>query len=300
MIERIGILTNFEKPGVATAISDFVAAVRSVGIEALTHHEVRNCLDLDIASTTAEELVGEIDVLASFGGDGTFLRAARLTRGTEVPLLGINLGSLGFLTEVRVEEISDTVRALHDGDYLLEKRRRVAVELWREGTMEFSTSALNDIVLNMGAIPRAIDLEVQIEGIRIGRYLADGMIVATPTGSTAYNLSAGGPIVDPTMNALLLTPICAHTLGVRPLILDPEREVEIRLHDCDEAHITGDGQVSHRVQSGDVLRIPQAEEYAYFLRMPRRNLYQIIQEKLHWGSVARTPNGRRASNPGRS
>jgi NAD+ kinase len=292
LIERIGILTNVAKPGVEAAIADFVAAVRAADMNVVTHLEVRDSLSLDIETTTTEELVESIDVLASFGGDGTFLRAARLTRGSEVPLLGINLGSLGFLTEVRVEEIQDTVQALRQGDYLLEKRRRVAVELWRDGRVEFTTSALNDIVLNMGAVPRAIDLEVEVEGIRVGRYLADGMIVATPTGSTAYNLSAGGPIVDPTTDALLLTPICAHTLGVRPLILDPDRTVQIKLHACDAGQITGDGQISYRVQTGDTLRIPQSKEYSYFLRMPRRNLYQIIQEKLHWGGIALTPNGR--------
>jgi NAD+ kinase len=237
-----------------------------------------------------------VDVLASFGGDGTFLRAARLTCDSEVPLLGINLGSLGFLTEVRVEEIADTVAALQSGEYLLEKRHRVEVELWRDERREFAVTALNDVVLNMGAIPRAIDLEVRIEEIRVGRYLADGMIMATPTGSTAYNLSAGGPIVDPMTDAILLTPICAHTLGVRPLILDPNRSVQIRLHDCEEANLTGDGQVSHPVRSGDVLRVSQSDRSSYLLRMPRRNLYQIIQEKLHWGGSARTPNSR-GTNP---
>lgn len=292
MIERIGIITNLDKPGVEEAIREFIEAAREHQLEVLLEEEVAEGLALDVPTAPTEELAGRVSVLASFGGDGTFLRAARLTQDTDVAVLGINLGSLGFLTEVRVEELREAIEALHHGDYLVEKRRRVRVELWRDDALHFTTSALNDIVLNMGSIPRAIDLEVEIEGVRVGRYLADGMIVATPTGSTAYNLSAGGPIVDPMTDAVVLTPICPHTLGVRPLILDPDRTVQLRIHDCERARLTGDGQVTEEVQSDDIIRIPQAEEYSYFLRMPRRNLFQIIQEKLHWGGLARKSNGR--------
>lgn len=295
MISRLGIIANLDKPRVGRTLRGAVESARSRGLEVYVERAVVEGLQLDAPARPPESLAAEVDLLVSFGGDGTFLRAARLAGDTATPLLGINLGSLGFLAEVRVEEIEDAWESLRTGEYMLEKRRRVAAEVHRDGRVVFDVVALNDVVLNMGSVPRAIDLEFLVDDICVGRYLADGLIVATPTGSTAYNLSAGGPIVEASMDALVINPICPHTLGVRPLILDVDRSVEIRLHDCDSARLSGDGQVTTAVQTGDRILVPPTDTFCYFLRLPRRNLFQIIQEKLRWGGL---PRERGASTTG--
>jgi NAD+ kinase len=291
MIRRIGFIANLDKPDVLEVTRHARELAVAEGIEVVVESGLGEAIGNGARTREAESLAGEVDVVLSFGGDGTFLRAARLVGDFGTPLLGINLGSLGFLAEVRVEEVADAIHALHEGEYLLEKRQRVGAEVHRDGEVVFSVDALNDVAVNMGPTARAIDLEISVDGIRIGRYLADGMIVASPTGSTAYNLSAGGPIVEASMDAVVVNPICPHTLGVRPLILGPGRVVELRLHECEGGRVTGDGQVSAEVRSGDRVVFPREQSPCYFLRLPRRNLFQIIQEKLRWGGLPRKPRG---------
>lgn len=292
MIRRIGFIANLDKPDVLEVLHEAQRLAVAEGIEVCCEPGVADALGEATTSCPTESIAAQVDALLSFGGDGTFLRGARLIGDSGTPLLGINAGSLGFLAEVRVEEIGDAIHALHEGEYLIERRERVGAELHRDGKVVFSVEALNDVALNMGPTARAMDLEVHIDGIRIGRYLADGMIVATPTGSTAYNLSAGGPIVEASMDALVVNPICPHTLGVRPLILGPGRVVELRLHECEKGRLTGDGQVSTEALTGDRIVYPRDQSPCYFLRLPRRNLFQIIQEKLRWGGLPRSRSER--------
>lgn len=291
MIERIGFVANLDKPDVAEVLVRAKTLAAAANIAVHVEHSLAAAIGDGVTVCATGDLARSVDVILSFGGDGTFLRAARLVADSGTPLLGINLGSLGFLAEVRVEELEDAITSLRQGEYQLEKRRRVGAEIHRDGAIVFAVDALNDVALNMGPMARAIDLEIAVDGIRIGRYLADGMIVASPTGSTAYNLSAGGPIVEASMDALVVNPICPHTLGVRPLILGPGRVVELRLHVCDGGRITGDGQVSAEVFTGDRIVFPRDQHPCYFLRLPRRNLFQIIQEKLRWGGLSRGQNG---------
>lgn len=291
MIRRVGFIANLEKPDVLEVLGQSLELARSEGMEVLVEDTLAGVVDSGTDTRNPSDLAQDVDVLLSFGGDGTFLRGARLAGDSQTPLLGINLGSLGFLAEVRVEEVPDAIRALRQGEYLIEKRLRVGAEIHREGDVVFSANALNDVALNMGPMARAIDLEISVDGIRIGRYLADGMIVASPTGSTAYNLSAGGPIVEASMDAVVVNPICPHTLGVRPLILGPGRVVELRLHECESGRLTGDGQVSAETSTGDRIVFPREQSPCYFLRLPRRNLFQIIQEKLRWGGLPRNRSG---------
>jgi NAD+ kinase len=291
MIRRVGFIANLEKPDVLEVLGQSLKLARSEGMEVLVEDTLAGVVDSGTDTRNPSDLAQDVDVLLSFGGDGTFLRGARLAGDSQTPLLGINLGSLGFLAEVRVEEVPDAIRALRQGEYLIEKRLRVGAEIHREGEVVFSANALNDVALNMGPMARAIDLEISVDGIRIGRYLADGMIVASPTGSTAYNLSAGGPIVEASMDAVVVNPICPHTLGVRPLILGPGRVVELRLHECESGRLTGDGQVSAETSTGDRIVFPREQSPCYFLRLPRRNLFQIIQEKLRWGGLPRNRAG---------
>jgi NAD+ kinase len=287
LISRIGIIANLAKSRVREAIESCLEAAREVELGVVVCEHEAEVLDLKVTRAPQDALSEQVDAIVTFGGDGTFLRGARVVGDSGTPLLGINLGGLGFLADVREGGIADAIRSLVDGDYTLERRRKVAVGVERDGEEIFHTTALNDVVLNMGAIPRAIDLEVTIEGTRVGRYLADGLIVATPTGSTAYSLSAGGPIVDSTVEAFLLTPICPHTLAVRPMILADRKPFWVRLRDCQSGVVTGDGQVSNSVQTGDRLVYRRAREACYLIRLPKLNLFQVIQEKLKWGGHPR-------------
>ena len=287
MIERIGFVANLDKQRVGQALCDAMTIAADEGIEVILEESVAEHFELDHPSMSGDEMAAHVDLVASFGGDGTFLRASRVVGDSGTPLLGINLGSLGFLAEVRVEEIDDAIRSLRSGDYVLEKRHKVGAVVLRDGVEVWSATALNDVVLNMGATPRAMELELLVDRVKVGRYLADGMIVASPTGSTAYNLSAGGPIIEATMDAMVLNPICPHTLGLRPLILGPGHEVELRLIDCESGRLSADGQIITEVRSGDLIRYPRTDVFCYFLRLPRRNLFQIIQEKLRWGGLPR-------------
>lgn len=287
MIERIGFVANLDKAQVGRAICDALRIAEEEGIEVVLEETVARHFDLSQTAVAEEELAARVDLVASFGGDGTFLRASRVVGESGTPLLGINLGSLGFLAEVRVEELEDALRSLHRGDYVLEKRHKVRAEVRRGGSKVWEATALNDIVLNMGPVPRAMEIELLVDAVRVGQYLADGMIVASPTGSTAYNLSAGGPIVEATMDAMVLNPICPHTLGVRPLIVGPDHVVELHLVDCESGRISADGQVIAEVQTSDRILYPRSDDFCYLLRLPRRNHFQIIQEKLRWGGLPR-------------
>ncbi len=287
MISRLGIIANLGKPQVKDAVERCLRAAEDNGLTAVVAQTEAENLGLDSDSCLESELPDRVDAVVSFGGDGTFLRAARIVGDSGTPLLGINLGSLGFMADVRVEKIADAMELLARAEYRLERRRRVGVDVIRGGEVVFQTSALNDIVLNMGPVPRAIDLDVRIEDTRVGQYLSDGLIVATPTGSTAYNLSAGGPIVDSSVEAFLLTPICPHTLAVRPMILSDNKPIQVRLAQCPGGVLTGDGQVSIPVKTNDVLVFHRVPHVAYFIRLSGLNLFQVIQEKLKWGGHPR-------------
>ncbi len=288
MLSRIGLIANLEKAAVRDAVHVCRRELLAHGLQPVLGIDLARELELKGPVVADAEMGRHVDGIISLGGDGTFLRAARLVDADKIPLLGINLGSLGFLAEVRHEEIPEAIASLAEGDYRLEKRKKVTATLQRDGENIFEVTALNDAVLNMGATPRVLDLEVVVGGTSLGRYLADGLIVATPTGSTAYSLSAGGPIVDPAMAALVVTPICPHSLGVRPLLLDNHHPLDLLIHDQTEGGLSADGQVSHEVRSGDRITYRTASEPAYLIRLPRRDFFAIIQEKLRWGGTPRS------------
>lgn len=288
MLSRIGLIANLGKPIVRDAVHVCRRELLAHGLQPVLGDTMARELELTGPVVAEAEIGRHVDAVISLGGDGTFLSAARRVAEDRIPLLGINLGSLGFLAEVRYEEIPQAIAALAEGDYRLEKRKKVTATLYREGEVEFEVTALNDAVLNMGAVPRVLDLEVEVGGTSLGRYLADGLIVATPTGSTAYSLSAGGPIVDPAMDALVVTPICPHTLGVRPLLLASHHPLDLVLHDETEGVLSADGQIPHEVRGGDRITYRSAADPAVLIRLPRRDFFAIIQEKLRWGGTPRS------------
>lgn len=224
------------------------------------------------------------DLVIVLGGDGTLLSAARAIGGRDIPLFAVNLGGLGFLTAIKIEELYPQLERALTGDFRTERRRMLHCELMRDGRLVAEYEALNDMVLTKAEIARMIDLEVQVNGKFVCVYKADGLIIATPTGSTAYSLSAGGPIVYPTVAALALTPICPHTLTNRPVILPEECVIEVINRSGDNAtYFTVDGQVGELLMGSDRVVCRRSENSICLVQPPEMAFFDVLREKLKWG-----------------
>jgi len=231
-----------------------------------------------------ETLTAEVDLIVVLGGDGTLLSVARASGEGAVPILGVNLGTLGFLTEVTHDELYAALERVLAGEARIEVRMRLSVGVERAGAEVGRWLALNDAVITSQALARMIDLETAVEGREITTYHADGLIAATPTGSTAYSLSAGGPIVDPGVDAIVLSPISPHSLAQRPLVLPADREIEIRPHPRGGGlQLTVDGQEGARLADGDVVRVTRSPHPVHLVVSPFRTHFDILRTKLHWG-----------------
>jgi NAD+ kinase len=232
-------------------------------------------------------LVQEVDIVVVLGGDGTLLSVADAigASGSGIPMLGVNFGSLGFLTEVTLPELYPSLDAALSGRAHIEDRMMLRSTTLRGGGTFADHIALNDVVITKGARSRMIDLSVSVGGEFVTRVKADGLIVATPTGSTAYNLAAGGPIVQPNMNALLLTPIAPHTLTNRPIVIPADSPVRVQplMEDRDEVHVTFDGQAGFQLQPDDDIRICRSERVLRLIRPSTRSYFEVLREKLKWG-----------------
>jgi NAD+ kinase len=223
------------------------------------------------------------DLCLVLGGDGTLLYAARRVGLRGTPILGINLGSLGFLTAHPVSGALAAVQAFLAGSLVSDVRPMLEAELWRQGFLLARQTVLNDAVLAKGAMARIMDMRLRVGDQDAGPMKADGLIVATPTGSTAYALSAGGPIMHPSLEAFVIAPICPHTLTLRPLVVPASRPISITLVDAEDAHLTLDGQVGHRVLPGDEVKLRLAEARITLLQRPGLDFFALLQQKLHWG-----------------
>ncbi|MDB4913394.1 MAG: ppnK [Gemmatimonadetes bacterium] len=230
---------------------------------------------------------GEVDAMLTLGGDGTLLRAARLVESHPVPILGINLGRLGFLTCSPASGLEDALNRFARGEYVVEARMSLDARVTgRHGEEKFAWRALNDVVLHKGGFARVVTMWVQANGETVAHYSADGIVIATPTGSTAYNLSAGGPVVYPTLETILVTPVSAHTLALRPLVLPPTSEVTVRVNDGpDELLVTVDGQVGATFSSGETLVVRRSAQPVPVVRFPESSFFATMREKLHWGGL---------------
>jgi NAD+ kinase len=236
-------------------------------------------------------LVGApLDFLITFGGDGTLLRGARLLGGRETPILGVNLGRVGFLTAAARDSLHAGLDALAAGTYTIDRRQALRASIVDRGGAERTvTHALNDVVVHKGGVARVIRLRVYINDEEVGPYSADGLIVATPTGSTAYSLSAGGPVVVPGVEALIVTPICAHTLAVRPLVVHGKARVLIEpiAPWPDELLVSFDGQVGTTLASGDRVHVRRADHAVLLVRLPTEDgFFSLMRRKLHWGDLS--------------
>lgn len=231
-----------------------------------------------------EEIAGKADLLVVLGGDGTLIHAAGLCNRREVPILGVNMGALGFLTEVPRERALPLLEKALKGELPVSRRLMLDVEVRRRDELLLSGTVLNDAVVSKNALSRLASLEVMVDGRPATTYEADGLIVATPTGSTAYSLSADGPIVIPTLDAVLLTPICPHALTQRPLVLPPSSVVSVRLASPSEMFVTLDGTRGRPLEIGNEVRIQPAKQRTLILRNPELDHFTILREKLRWGT----------------
>jgi NAD+ kinase len=235
------------------------------------------------ASASKSDLPGQVDALIVLGGDGTLLSMARAVGDLGVPILGVNLGGLGFLTATTLEEMLPALEALLAGGMAVEERVMLAARLVRGGQTVSEHIALNDVVITKSAMSRIIDLAVSVDGRHATAYRADGLIISTPTGSTAYNLSAGGPILFPTMDAVVLTPIAPHTLSNRPIVLPGAARIDVALRVDQEVMLTMDGQVGVRLREGDVVEVEKARARIRLLRFPQKDFFSVLRTKLKWG-----------------
>jgi NAD+ kinase len=230
-------------------------------------------------------LAGQVDLVLVLGGDGTLLAVARAVGSQPVPLLGVNLGTLGFLAEISLDELYPTLEQVLAGRFLREPRMRLSVSVQRGGREVAGFLALNDAVISNTVLSRMLDLEAHADGALVATYHADGLIAATPTGSSAYSLSAGGPLVLPGLEAILLTPICPHTLTQRPLVLPETSEIRVRVLDSrgGQGHLTVDGQVGCPLDSDARVVVRRSPHPAQLLVPPGRNRFDVMRKKLRWG-----------------
>jgi len=236
--------------------------------------------------TTHDEIKNKADLLIVLGGDGTLISSNRIISGANIPILGVNLGRLGFLTETKVEEALDTVKKVLSGNYKFDNRMKLISDIFYDEEKVFSTEVLNDIVINKGALARIIDIEVHIDNQYVNTYRADGLIISTPTGSTAYTLAAGGPIVYPTLNSIILTPICPHSLTHRPIVIHDDSEIKIRiLNDDEKVFITYDGQIGRKMSLKEEIHIYKSAQPVKLIVSQKRNYFALLKEKLGWGST---------------
>ncbi|MHC4253737.1 MAG: NAD(+)/NADH kinase [Planctomycetota bacterium] len=267
-VKRILVAGNGGKPGIREAVEAALPAIAARAEVVVT--------DLDPTS----DLSGvDADVALSFGGDGTLLSIARRLGGRALPILGVNLGRKGFLAELPTDDLEAGIDALVSGSYRVSRRMMLDVR----ASFGPCGPALNDAVINRGALSRMLALEVLVDGELVAHHDGDGLIVASPTGSTAYSLSAGGPLVTPGVDAILIVPICPHSLSTRPIVVDANRTIGIRIVDGGrEAHLTVDGQVDWPLEAGTEVEVRRAAAPALLVELGRRNWFRTVREKLHW------------------
>lgn len=284
-LRRLGVFVNNAKERAPSALATLCDAAEAAGIDLLPEAEA-----LDVwprSSATPLGSADDVDAVLGFGGDGTLLRTVRWASPAQLPVLGVNLGRLGFLTEVGVDEIPAAVDRLAAGEYEVDERTRLRVTAFRGRKALWSHEGLNDLVVTRVGFDRVAELDVSVNRKPLTTYLADGLVVATPTGSTAHALSAGGPVLVPSIRALILIAICPHTLAVRPLVISDRERVRIRAADRKAQMLAAvDGQLSETLEGTDFVEIVTAPDPARLLRVSGGNFYTTLRRKLGWKGSA--------------
>lgn len=280
--DRLGIITKPNEPRAAKLASGIADWAAGHEINLFVNDRVKD-LPPGTFSASAREIADHCDILVVLGGDGTMIATARLVSGRGTPVLGVNLGTLGYLTEFSAEDVIPALELVMKGDYQVDQRMMLKWRVLRDGDTVGSSTALNDVVVNKSAIARIIDIECAVGPHYVTTYRADGLIVATPTGSTAYNLSAGGPIIAPGTEAISIAPICPHTLTNRPLVLPYFAEIRLRLNTREqEVMLTSDGQTGLPLMSGDQVEISKSENTFNTIAAKDRDYFEVLRSKLKW------------------
>ena len=285
VIRTIGIAAKTTSPKALAYAHEVGEGVRARGLGVIYDEDMAR--ELGIANDTSPKasLGRNSDLLITFGGDGTLLSVARHAP-EHVPIIGVNMGTLGFLTEIRVEEFPAMLERVLTGSFHVEPRTAFEVSVSGPGRdANARYRVLNDCAINKSAVARIIEMRVSVAGVFVSTFRGDGLIVATPTGSTAYNLSAGGPIIYPTMNAIVITPICPHMLTNRPLVLPDELDIEISLitPDAKDIFLSLDGQEGFEIGEEDRICIRKSEERVLLVQSPDKNYFDVLRNKLKWG-----------------
>ena len=288
-IKRIGIVLKPHQPQALKTICELTVWLGQRGIELaggpeIERERIEHETGCAVAQVESGNLAAAVDLVLVLGGDGTMIATARLIGDEEVPVLGVNYGSLGYLTEFRIEELYEALEMILADNYRLDKRVMLAVELQRGADVVTRNRVLNDVVINKSALARIIEIEAYLNKQFVSSFRADGLIVATPTGSTAYNLSAGGPIIFPSMNAVVITPICPFTLSNRPLVVPEDAVIELLMKtDQEDVSLTLDGQVGFPLRVDDRVVIRKSRTTFNLIQPSNRNYFDVLRDKLRWG-----------------
>ena len=288
-MNKIGIIAKRNKPEAANIIYHLVDWFRQKKIEVYIENEMAHLLgphasEPNVNTVEREAFPSHAEMILVLGGDGTLLSVARLVGDHKVPILGVNLGGLGFLTEIALEELYRVLERVIQGDFTTDERVVLSASVIRKGKGVAEFPVLNDAVINKGALARIIDMETTINGEYVTTFKSDGLIISTPTGSTAYNLSAGGPIVYPSLHCIILTPICPHTLTNRPIVVPDEVEIRSTLKTRQqEVMLTLDGQQGFPLEVEDVVEVKKAAVGILLIKSPYRHYFEVLREKLKWG-----------------
>jgi NAD+ kinase len=285
--KRVGIVLKGGEAGHGPLLARLIERAQAHGVEIAVNLEaaVQTPGIEESAGHAQQDVIDASDLLVVLGGDGSMLAAARAIGDRDVPLLGVNLGHLGFLTEVSIDQAEAALDQVLRGQAHIFERRRLRARVLRGSDEVCQGIVLNDAVITKGtALARMIELEVRVDERAVATFRSDGLIVSTPTGSTAYNLSAGGPVVEPSVEALVLNPICPHVLSLRPLVLRDDCVVDIDLLGSEEATLTRDGQVGTALVPGDRVRVERAHHPARFVALEPRDHFETLRTKLGWGS----------------
>jgi len=284
MIRAAGIVCKPVQKTVATVVPPLIEWLRGRGVDVFIDEETQGCIQPPEKSLTREAMAEKIDLLIVLGGDGTLLSAARALTSHEIPILAVNLGGLGFMTSVTLEELYPLLDNVLAGKHRISRRMMLEAEILRRDQPPEHQCALNDAVANKAALARMLDFDVYVNGDHVGRYRADGIIVATPTGSTAYSLAAGGPILDPDIHAFVITPICPHMLTNRPLVIPDSSSIELDFTPAEEpVYITLDGQMGFQLQAEDRVKITKSANHVSLIRPPSKTYFEVLRSKLKWG-----------------
>ncbi len=288
-MNRIGIVAKRNKPEAAAIVRSLVEWLRPKKVEVYVEKEMEGLLRPSLAeghwkSVGQDEMLHDVEMMIVLGGDGTLLSVARQVWNRNIPILGVNLGGLGFLTEITLDELNPVLERVLRDEFEINEREILKADVIRSGNRIAEFIVLNDAVINKGALARIIDLETTINGEYLSTFRSDGLIISTPTGSTAYNLSAGGPIVYPSLHTIIITPICPHTLTIRPIIIPDDVKIRALLKSKDEeVTLTLDGQQGFTLKFEDVVEVGKAEGRILLIKSPYRHYFELLREKLKWG-----------------